>query len=127
MSKEILTTFVEYLNSYAAEQNLISQARAGCDLALHNCEQEDKALGIRPLRGWRREVILIRFIKHALVFKYEGHSLPYIETVLELYVESPKRRSASIPFEWPIGYYRLITMLDGRVDDDYLVLENDAE
>jgi hypothetical protein len=53
------------------------------------------------------------FASRWLCFEPEIVSYPYIDTRFNLLYR-----------DVPIGYYRLITMLDGRVEDDYFVIEN---
>lgn len=56
------------------------------------------------------------FASRWLCFEPELVSYPYIDTRLHLYAGICK-----------IGYYRLITTMDGEADDDYFVLENGDE
>jgi hypothetical protein len=50
---------------------------------------------------------------------------PYIDTQIALYVADPK--GAYYKDLKPIGTYRLIVTLDGEIDDDYLVLDDELQ
>lgn len=61
------------------------------------------------------------FERCALVFTHGILSHPFVETRFGLYVAD----SEAVWFRGlrPVGHYRLITRLDGTVEDDYLVLD----
>lgn len=77
--------------------------------------------GADVLRGRRPNDIQLHFDNQSLVFKHGVLSYPYIDVQIGLYVADPK----GIYFRdlEPIGTYRLIVMLDGEIDDNYLVLD----
>ena len=85
--------------------------------------KEDEALGLKPLHGWDMEFIQLHVDKRSLVFNHGMLSYPYMDTQIGLYVEDPSYHKNLKP----IGHYRLITTLDGKIDDDYFVLEERNE
>ncbi len=104
---------VTALASLAATQNLRGRAFEGCSKWLN-----DAAGG--GLGGWAVGEIVPHFKSCSLVFDHGLLAYPFVETRLELCV-----REASGIFLRdlrPIGYYRLITLLDGTPDDDYFVI-----
>jgi hypothetical protein len=127
MSKEHISSFLEQLRLFFIEQNLLLQAIDKCDIALQICEQEEIELNIQPLKGWIREDIHKRLRQHTLVLMDKYPSSPYIETVLDLYIPSTNKKDTPSAFDMPIGFYKLITNLDGVIEDDYLVIEQEAE
>jgi hypothetical protein len=54
------------------------------------------------------------------VFKNERLSYLYIEAVIGLYIED--KQGIYLDDMKPIGEYRLITRLDGEIEDDYLIV-----
>ena len=109
------------LESRLDMQRLIDEAIENCKVSLVNSAQDDLGVNEVPLKGWRLEQIQIRFHKQSLVFKHGVLSYPYIDTQIGLYVED----DSGVYLEGlkSIGHYRMITLLDGRADDDYLVLD----
>lgn len=103
----------------AASQRLRERAEEGCCDALARCAIEDADVGEVPLAGFDRVEILVEFGRHALVFKHGTLSYPFVETRIGLFVAA---KAPGFYFRdlVPIGCYRLITHLDGEVDDDYL-------
>lgn len=126
-SKEnlILLDVLKQLEELSRNQKLIEQALESCKKSLDSCFKEDEEMGFKPLKGWRLEEIKMVFEKQSLVFKHGILSYPYIDTQIGLYVDD------STKIYWndlcPIGCYRLITHLEGEVDDDYLVLDERPE
>jgi hypothetical protein len=99
-----LHDMIERLRLLAAERDLVGHAMDGCVKWLHNDADE---IAITP------EELEMHFHSHALTFHNANLSYPYIDTRLTLSVKNRE-----------IGYYRLITFLDGSVDDDYFVLDS---
>lgn len=96
---------IERLSQLATQQGLLGRAREGCAQWFIN-EPEDIPYTL--------DVVRMEFDFQSLVFKsaLSGRPIyPYIATQLRLYVGDDE-----------IGYYRLITLLDGTDDDDYFVL-----
>jgi hypothetical protein len=124
MRDQFLKLLSAKLQEHAIRLDLERLALDGCDLALRNCLRDDIAMGIEPLGGWPIEQIQRRFVKNALVFHYEGWDHVYVETVIGLYVRDPVEAGPKkeLPFDWPIGTYRLMTSEDGEFDDDSLVI-----
>src|SRR5436305_11754687 len=115
----------ERLRQWSEESGIVEKALENCKVSLANCAEEDKQIGEQPLKGWELEQIRLEFDKQSLVFKHGILSYPYIDTEIGLYVDDPE----GIYFRHlkPIGSYRLITTLDGEVNDDYLVLDEWAD
>jgi hypothetical protein len=95
-------SMVAWLAQLAQRQDLIEQAREGCARWLQN-EGRDIHYALSDVR--------LAFRSHALCFAHARLPYPYVETRLDLLIADQE-----------IGYYRLITRLDGSVDDDYFVL-----
>lgn len=117
MNQGAAEELVAALAALASQQNLRSQAVEGCDKWLRAGAEE----GADGLGGWAAEEIVPRFASCSLVFEHGILDYPFIETRLELYVQD----DSGVCFRdlRPIGYYRLITLLDGTADDDYFVIE----
>jgi|GEM_PF-4256664 len=113
------------LQTWVAQQQVHEQSLAACRTALINCAEEDREVGEIPLKGWKLEDIQLRFARHALIFEHHTLPYPFIETRIVLYIYDPA--SYHDNHERPIGDYRLITLLDGTIDDDYLVLDESPE
>ncbi len=113
---------VGYLQAWADQQQLQKRALEACRAALINCLQEDLEVGAVPLNGWKLEDIQLRFARHALIFAHQALPYLFIETRIVLYVHDAA--SFDQDHERQIGSYRLITLLDGTTDDDYLVLDD---
>jgi hypothetical protein len=62
------------------------------------------------------EEIEARFSSRWLCFEPEIVDYPYIDSRFDLYHQGKR-----------IGYYRLISMLDGRIEDDYFVVEDEYD
>jgi hypothetical protein len=120
---------IRNLEEWSQEQNLIEKAIECCKASLQNCSIEEAELfstmntGAGVLRGRQIDDIQLHFDKQSLVFKHGVLSCPYIDTQIGLYVADPK----GLYFRdlEPIGIYRLIVTLDGEIDDDYLVLDDE--
>ncbi len=109
---------VAALLALAASQDLRARAEAGCREWFRYALADGD-----DLRGWSVEEIELHFHKTALTFDHGILDYPFIDTRLGLYV----RDLSGVHFRGlrPIGYYRLITLLDGTDDDDYFVLDTD--
>jgi hypothetical protein len=97
--------FVGFIQKLVDEQHLIQRAMESYKLTIKN----DLAClppHIRP------EDVQAEFRTQSLYFKNSLLSSPYIDTTVDLVAHGER-----------IGYYRLITMLDGTTDDDYFVIE----
>ena len=108
---------VAALRALVESQRLRHEAEEGCRTSMKNCANDG------DLEGWSPDEIEIRFERCALVFDHGIWSYPFVETKLGLYVRDPAGYLHDGLF--PIGHYRLITLLDGTVIDDYFVLEKD--
>lgn len=99
----LLHDVVEQLMAHAAGQDLAARALEGCRRWLATTPEE-----------WPYALSDIRmeFASQALYFRNALLPYPYIETRLRLLVG-----------EHEVGHYRLVTLSDGRDDDDYLVFE----
>jgi hypothetical protein len=115
---------LDFLDNWSENHKLIEVALEYCREALKNYVQEEKELGIVPLDGYSIDEIQLHFEKMSLVYKHGILDYPSIDTQIGLYVDAP----AGIYFRDidRIGHYRLITTLDGKVDDDYLVIDKIA-
>jgi hypothetical protein len=107
---------VAALRNLAQAQGLRRRAEETCREWLRTAAEEGD-LGELAL-----EKIELHFERCALVFDHGILSYPFVETRLGLYVPDPN----GVYFRGlrPIGHYRLITGLDGVVDDDYFVLDH---
>ena len=114
---------LDRLQNWSSESCLIELAFEGCRKSMIVCAKEDEALGLKPLHGWDMESIQLHFDKQSLVFNHGILSYPHLDTQIGLYVENPFYHKDLKP----IGHYRLITTLDGKIDDDYFVLEEGNE
>lgn len=101
-------SIVLYLSNLASQQCLIERAMRGCDKWFEN--EEDGLIG-----GWSCKDFVKEFFTFSLTFKHANWDLVYIDTTLNLLDKDGKE----------IGYYRLITTLNGEIDDDYLVFHKD--
>lgn len=111
-TEDLLATLL----TLAVEQNLR-------DRAFENCAQwiRDGAAESDGLRGWTAEEIEPRFASCSLVFDHAIQKHPFLDTQLELSVHD----DTGVHFRGRkvIGYYRLITSLDGTAVDDYFVID----
>jgi hypothetical protein len=96
---------VEYLLDLVARDKLIERAMESCDGWFTNNGGE--------IEGWISQDLEKQFFSHTLVFQRSDWDLIYIDTRFKLLTSSGRE----------IGHYRLISTLDGEIDDDYLVLE----
>jgi hypothetical protein len=98
-----LQDIIARLTEHATGHDLVARAMNGC----RNWFLQEP--GSLP---YALSDVRIEFASQALYFSSALLSYPYIDTRLRLFVS-----------EREIGYYRLITLLDGTDDDDYLVFE----
>jgi hypothetical protein len=122
---------IRNIETWSEEQNLVDKAIESCKVSLYNCAVEEAELfpmmdtNVDILNGWKISDIQLNFDKQSLVFKHGILSYPYIDTQIGLYVSDQKGsyfRDLKL-----IGTYRHIVTLDGEVDDDYLVLDDDLK
>jgi hypothetical protein len=97
---------LERLNRHAEELRLVQRAIDGHTATWANMDADD--LQDYPFRF---EEVRTKQPQHQLVFKPGILSYPYVRTTLDLFVG-----------EYQVGYYTLVTLLDGEVDDDYFVI-----
>ena len=118
MDQVVCREMVAVLHALAASQALRARAEAGCRESIRSTLADGD-----DLRGWSVEEIEMHFHKTSLTFAHGILDYPYIDTRLGLYV----RDLTGVHFRGlrPIGYYRLITLPDGTVDDDDFVLDTD--
>lgn len=98
-----LRDIVERLSTLATAQGLAKAAEQGCRAWFRN-HGDDIPYTLSDVQ--------MQFRSHGLVFRSALLSAPFIDTRLTLSIDGRE-----------IGYYRLITLLDGTPDDDYLVLD----
>jgi hypothetical protein len=108
------------LEQTAAHQRLEELAMRYCRTALINSSEEDQEAGLPPLNGYDSESIQLHVKKHSLVFKNKYLPHPYIDTEIGLYKED--KQGIYLDNLEPVGEYRLITRLDGEIEDGDLVL-----
>ncbi len=109
---------LDFLNDWSKDHKLVETALASCSEALKNYIQEEEELGFVPLNGYSIDEILFHLDELSLVYNDRLLEYPFIETKIGLYVAAPGMNYFGN--EDQIGHYRLITTLDGEVDDDYL-------
>lgn len=95
-------------------QDLRRLAEVRCLACLRNAAAEGDTNGLVP------EDVRTVFERCALVFAHGQLNYAFVETRLGLRVDEPARTLDGLK---PIGHYRLITRLDGTIEDDYLVLD----
>jgi predicted thioredoxin/glutaredoxin len=125
----VFDDIIRNIEQWSQENNLISKAIESCKISLHNCAAEEAELfqtmntSTDILGRWKINDIQLHFDKQSLVFKHGILSYPYVDIQIGLYVADPKGfyfRALK-----PIGTYRFIVTLDGEVDDDYLVMDEE--
>jgi hypothetical protein len=102
-----LADAVNRLAEHARSYKLAERAGDGCALFLRNEEAESGLPG-----GLKAAEVEVSFRSHALYFDSSLLGHPYITTRLDLIARGEQ-----------VGFYKLITDLDGQVVDDYLVFE----
>jgi hypothetical protein len=110
---------VAALTALAAAQDLRRRAFDACRKWI----RDGAAEGPDGLRGWSAEEIEPHFRSCALYFESGILEYPFVATRLDLCV----RDDSGTYFRGlrPVGFYRLITRLDGSDEDDYFVLDTD--
>jgi hypothetical protein len=96
---------VEYLLDLTSRNKLVEQAMESCDPWFTDDGGE--------IDGWIPQDLEKQFFSHSLVFQRSDWDLIYIDTRIKLFASNGRE----------VGHYRLISTLDGEIDDDYLVLE----
>jgi len=102
-----LADAVNRLDQHARSYRLTERAGDGCALFLRNEEAESGLPG-----GLTAGEVEVSFRSHALYFESSLLGYPYITTRLDLMASGEQ-----------VGFYKLITDLDGQVVEDYLVFE----
>jgi len=97
---------IERLQEHASLHGLASVAAEGIRKWLANGEAEPLPGGVSPNH------VTWHFASRWLCFEPESFPDPFIDTRFTLFKDDQR-----------IGYYRLITLLDGETYDDYFVLE----
>jgi hypothetical protein len=106
------------LREWSALHNLVEKALASARVSLHNCQQDEAEIGLRPSADYGQ--LVLKFEKQSLVFKNDLVGV-YVDTQIGLYL--PSESKAYFQGLEPVGCYRLITGTDGQVDDDYLIFD----
>jgi hypothetical protein len=120
---------IQNLEKWSQEQDLIKEAFDSCWTNLHNCATEEAEMfptmntGIDIIRGWKLSEVKLELDHQSLIFKHGILSYPFVLTQIGLYIEKPK--SCYFRDLKPIGTYRLIVRIDGEVDDDYLIIDEE--
>lgn len=114
------STLIEELQEWSQNSGLIEKAIKCGKVFLENTIKEDEELGVTG--PWKLSDIQLIFDKQSLVFKTDLLSYPCVDTQIGLYVAADSK--AWFRDLMPIGTYRLITALDGKVTDDYLELDD---
>lgn len=102
-----LADAVNRLAEHARAYQLAERAGESCASFLRNEEAESSLPG-----GMKASEVVVRFRSHALFFESSLLGYPFITTRLDLMAGDEQ-----------VGYYKLISDLDGQVVDDYLVFE----
>ncbi len=97
---------INYLNDLSEKLNLESLAFEGAQNWVSSIEFDGGKSDIRDYK--------FRFSSHKLCFKCESFDYNYIETVLDVIYQDEE-----------IGYYKLVSMLNGEPTDDMLVVTDD--
>jgi hypothetical protein len=116
---------IENLEKWSQEHNIIENTFKTCLVHLQNAAAEDAKIfntSANTFNGWRLSEIKLEFENQSLIFKHGILTYPFIATQIGLYIEEPK--SCYFRGLKPIGTYRLITTLDGEVDDTYLIIDD---
>ncbi len=106
---EPLQDIVDRLAAWASQHDLTQEAMLGC--------QKWFASEGGSIDGWAAADIRAVFRSHCLCFTSGLLPYPYVVTQLDLYA----------PGDEEVGYYRLVTTLEGRVEDDYFVIDRSKQ
>lgn len=109
---------IDYLTIWSEKHGLIETAIKSCKKSLENSIKEDQKLCLVALGGFSMDDIHLHFAGQSLVFKHNILEYPFVETTIELCISDVE--GVYLLDRKPIGRYRLITKLDGEIDDDYL-------
>lgn len=101
-----IENLITYLNDLSEKLNLESLAFEGAKIWVGSIEFDG---GKSDGRDYK-----FRFASHKLCFKCESFDYNYIETVLDVIYQDEE-----------IGYYKLVSMLNGEPSDDMLVVTDD--
>ena len=93
------------LTLWAEKQNLLEKALQG----LAKCFENEGGI----IDGWTIAEMRPQFRDHALCFSSALYSYPFVKTTFHLFS----------PDDIHSGEYRLLTTLDGEIDDDFLLLD----
>ena len=102
------------LNVLASGQNLRDRAIKGFEASFRNAPDDSP----NQIDGWAVDDIEPHFASCSLVFADQHRHYPFLDTRLQLCV-----RDRNGPSSYPMGYYRLLTRLDGAFVDDFLVFD----
>ena len=118
---------VAALAALSTEQGLRERALALGREVLETTAADERQLDLPQLAGWSPEEIELRFERCALVFRHASIEYPFVDTQIGLFAKVDGAEDLGLDLEADgltrIGSYRLITRLDGEVDDDYLEFE----
>jgi len=112
MPRNALAQVVDQLQRICDEQQLITRAHAGFRAWIAEASEEDPS-DLPP--EWSYSEMTADFPSVALCFQPALVSYPYFDTQLRILRHGTE-----------VGYYRLITTLDGEDDDDYFVINAQA-
>jgi hypothetical protein len=121
---------IRALEAWSQEHNLTDRAIESCKVAMQDCAREDAELfpdrntGPELLAGYKLDEFQIHIDSQALIFKNDFLPYPYVDMRIGLYVPDPD--GAHFRNLKPVGHYRLIVTLDGEINDDYLVIDEDV-
>jgi hypothetical protein len=108
------TGAVAAMRALADRHDLQGRAETSC----RECLRTASADG--DLDGLAAEKIRVVYERSALVFDHGVLGHPFVETRLGLYVDASEEWHRGLR---PVGHYRLITLLDGTDEDDYLIMD----
>lgn len=94
---------VGWLHDIARSHDLVQRALHGHAAWWENEERSDLPFAYDQVR--------VEFGTHSLTFKSDLSSDPYLKTTLDLYAGTHE-----------VGYYALVTRLDGEIDSDDVVI-----
>jgi hypothetical protein len=124
----VFDIIIQNLEKWSQEHNLIERSLKNCLVSLHDAAIEESELfptvnaSVDMISGWKLSEIKLEFENQSLIFKDGVLTYPFIITQIGLYIEEP----GSFYFRGikPIGTYKFIVTLDGKVDDTYLIIND---
>ena len=125
MNEKNFDKCIAEIRDIVSDQQLVEKTLKLCQKSLKDCEEGDIEVEDTPLNGFECKEIQLLFDKQSLVFAHDVLDYNYIETQIGLYVKD--RHDIHFRGIIPIGTYRLITTIDGKVEDDYLVFSETKE